>query len=301
MPRISFCIPFYSGLDYLKEAVTSVRSQSISDWELLVIDDCGPETEAQAWLTGLLDNRIHYIRNDKNLGLAGNWNRCLKLANSELVTLLHADDKLEPSYAEKMLESASRFPEVTAFFCRTRIINEKGEASFSFPDFIKGFIMPSRDQPLTLQGEPALAQLLKGVFIFCPTLCFRKSRLADRYFSSDWRMVLDLELVARLLIDGDILYGLPDKVYNYRRHSQNQTSILTNSLIRFEEEVSIYRAISQQCYSRSWFKAHKIARRMLIVKLNLFYCLTKNLMRAQLHQAVLTLKFINRSWLLPSS
>jgi glycosyltransferase involved in cell wall biosynthesis len=301
LPLISFCIPFYTGLDYLKEAVASVRSQSISDWEIIVIDDCGPDAKAQAWLTSLSDKRVQYVRNEKNLGLAGNWNRCLQMANSELVTLLHADDKLEPSYAERMLETASRFPDITAFFCRARIINEKSEATFSFPDFIKGFIMPSRDQPLMLQGEPALAQLLKGVFIFCPTLCFRKSRLADRYFSSDWRMVLDLEILARLLMDGDILYGLPDKLYNYRRHSQNQTSILTNSLTRFEEEVSIYRAISQQCLKRSWLNAHKIARRMLIIKLNLLYCLAKNIMRVQLHHALLTIKFINRSWLLPSN
>jgi glycosyltransferase involved in cell wall biosynthesis len=301
LPQISFCIPFYSGLNYLKKAIESVQRQTLDDWELIVVDDCGPNDEARDWVTSLSDSRVQYFRNDVNLGLAGNWNRCLELANSELVTLLHADDQLESLYAQRMVEAAQRFPDVTAFFCRAKIIDHDSKPAFSFPDFIKGFIMPSRNQPIRLQGEAALAQLLKGVFIFCPTLCFRRSRLSERRFSSEWKMVLDLELIARLLMDGDILYGLPEKLYSYRRHSSNQTSILTSSFTRFEEEVAIYKLIGHKCQKRSWMHAQNVAYGMRIIKLNLAYCLLKSLLKAQFRQAFLTLKFINRRLLLSST
>ena len=43
LPRISFCIPYYQNHQYLMEAIESVRAQSMPDWDLVVVDDCGPE------------------------------------------------------------------------------------------------------------------------------------------------------------------------------------------------------------------------------------------------------------------
>src|SRR5690606_6066717 len=61
-PAISFAIPYYRGRDYLREAVESVLAQTRPDWELLVVDDCGPEP-ADDLVASYGDSRIRYHRN----------------------------------------------------------------------------------------------------------------------------------------------------------------------------------------------------------------------------------------------
>ena len=51
-------------------------------------------------VAGFGDPRIAYRANDATLGITANWNRCLDLADTELVTLLHADDQLGPEYSD---------------------------------------------------------------------------------------------------------------------------------------------------------------------------------------------------------
>src|SRR4051812_25955715 len=86
---LTIAIPFYKGLDYLRQAIESVRRQSASQWQLLVVDDASPESGAEQLVQSYHDSRMCCHRNERNHGLAGNWNRCLDLAATDLVTLLH--------------------------------------------------------------------------------------------------------------------------------------------------------------------------------------------------------------------
>ena len=61
-----------------------------------MVDDAGPDPEACELVAGYADDRLTYVRNETNLGLAGNWNTCLRIAETEYVTLFHADDELDP-------------------------------------------------------------------------------------------------------------------------------------------------------------------------------------------------------------
>src|SRR5262245_61189654 len=120
---ITFAIPFYTGGEYLRCAVESVLRQTRPDWELLVCDDAGPEPGTEALLRSFADARVRYVRNEANLGMIGNWNQCLDLARTDLVTLLHADDALLPGYADLMVKAAAGHPRAAAFFCAARIID----------------------------------------------------------------------------------------------------------------------------------------------------------------------------------
>ena len=60
--------------------------------------------------------RVRYLRNPKNLGMAENWNRCLDVADTELVTLLHGDDELCPEYGLRMTDAMKAHPSAAAAF-----------------------------------------------------------------------------------------------------------------------------------------------------------------------------------------
>src|SRR4051794_33899326 len=99
-PQVCLAIPFFSGLDYLSLALRSLLDQSDPSWTAIVVDDASREDGAQALIADLGDSRVRYVRNECNLGVAANFNRCIELASAEapVVVVFHADDELDPGY-----------------------------------------------------------------------------------------------------------------------------------------------------------------------------------------------------------
>ena len=265
--------------------------------EIIVCDDRGPDSAAaQSLVESYKDSRIKFHRNEKNLGLGGNWNKCLDRAATDLVTILHADDRLTPEYASLMIGAAARYPDVTAFHCDARIIDASSKPTFSAPDFYKKLIRarPPEGGDLIAKGDASLANLLKGWSIMCPTVCYRRSLLGKRRFQPSWRMVVDVELMAGLLLDGHTLIGLPTAAYEYRRHSGNQTSLLTKELTRFEEERAIYDLIQAKAAKLGWNQTVAVCAKKRIIKLNLMYCVLIDLIRLRFSFASRKLRLLKK-------
>lgn len=268
---VSYGIPFYSGVEFLRKALASVLGQQDPDWRAFVTDDSpDPATgaEVEALVRSLGDDRIRYLRNPRPLGISGNWNRCLDLADTALATVLHADDELRPGYTGMMRAAAERHPEAAAFYCQAEIVGPDSRRVFSLPDLVKGFINPSTKQEVVLAGEPGFRALLWGNFIICPSLCFRKRVLGARRFS-DRRFVLDWDMTTQLVLDGDSLIGLPDKNIRYRRHGDSATSSLTRNRQRFLEESDYYDRMLPIARARGWDRCVRLCEHRAILKLNL--------------------------------
>ena len=273
---ITFAIPFYKDRDYLHRALRSVLAQTNGAWRVLICDD-GDDPHVEKIVERLGDSRVRYYRNPQRLGMVGNWNRCLELADTEYVTLLHADDELLPHYVEAIKVGWQSFPEAVLLFPRARVIDAKSRPIFSFPDFYKSLLVPARSQAYRLLGEQGVRRLLKGNFIFCPSVCMRKSALGTHRFSPKWKMVQDLELWTRLLLRGGELVGLPETAYAYRRHDKNSTTEYTQNLLRFREESLLYAELANTLAQVGAASAARVARRATIIKLNVAYCLVKDL------------------------
>jgi len=295
MATITFAIPFYRNRVFLERAIRSVLAQTSLAWSLLISDDAGPEENLQEWLRQFSHpEKIRFIRQPHNLGMAGNWNACIALAEGELVTLLHADDELEPTYAALMLDAAQRRPAASVFFCQATIIDAQGRPRFSFPDWIKRWLLPVRGREFTVVGDAGLRAVLRGNFIMCPTMCYRRRDLPAAPFDARWKQVLDLDFIARRLFAGQQFVGLPQTAYRYRRHAANQTQLQSDSLLRFEEEREVYRKIAAAAESHGWRGAARVAREMAIVKLNLLFCALQHLGRGQLADAWRKAAFLAR-------
>lgn len=289
--RITIAIPFYKGHAYLRAAIESVRRQTSSAWNLVVCDD-GPETGTEALVASFGDPRMHYVRNERNLGMAGNWNRCLDVAETDLVNLLHADDELLPNYVEVMLRSGREYPEAAAFFCKAKVIDAAGRETFSFVDYIKRFLQPRSRGPLVLHGRSAIAALMRGDFIMCPTVCYRGSRLPAERFRANWKMVLDLDFFTRILLGGGSIIGVPDVAYAYRRHSENATAAYTESLLRFDEESRLHDVIVDEAKKRNWPEVARTAAAKRMIKAHLAFRIAQDLARMRFSAAAGKTRFL---------
>lgn len=288
----ALAIPYYSGLEYLDEALASVRAQEDPDWTLLVVDDSPDKRGAEKRVKALGDARIRYRANPGTLGMVACWNRCLDLAEGELVTLLHADDRLLPGYVGSMKALAAAHPEAIALFCAADTIDAAGGRRFSLQDDIKHLFVPRGGTNVVLRGEAGLRALLRGNFVVCPTLCWRRARLGEQRFDARWRQVQDLEILARLLCAGETFAGSRAAFYAYRRHEANTTARHTESLLRFEEEFALFDGIAERAAALGWRGAARVSRRKTILRLHLSWRVVSELARLRLGLAGRTLRFL---------
>jgi glycosyltransferase involved in cell wall biosynthesis len=292
-PQISFAVPYYRGTEYLRQALTSLQKQTLSEWEAVVVDDAGPEP-ADDVVRDLSDSRIRYERNSSNLGLAGNWNRALQSTSAPLVTILHADDVARPEYAATMVNLMTRHPAAAAGHCRAAIIDEMGRNIFSLPDRVKDIVRPHGTGDIVTHGPSGLAEFVRGSWIYCPTLCFRRELFPPDGFDGSWKFMVDFDLLVRLIESNATIVGSRAIAFEYRRHSMAQSSIMTEDLFRFKEELDYYELLSRRCESRGWSRAARIARHATMIRLNLLSHGTGKVLRGQLAVAKSVLPLVFR-------
>lgn len=284
-PRISFAIPYYRNLELLALTLESVIQQDIHDWEAVVVDDAGPEPAAEL-VASLADPRITYRRNSTNLGLAGNWNRAIAATTAPLVTVLHADDQLLPHYARTMIQLMERNERALAGHCQVELIDVDGNKTRTIADSMKHLIRPRAKGDLLTIGDRGLQSLLRGFWIFCPTLCYRREMLGTvDSFEARWGFVLDFSFVGQALIKGHEFVGSPIVAYRYRRHRSNQTAILTAELVRFDEEFRLYAELAELANEAGWTRSVGTARRALILRAHLVVSATSSLVRGDLRRS----------------
>ncbi len=95
MPLVSIVMPTYNRADTIGRAIASVRAQSWSDWELIVVDD-GSTDNTPSLLAGL-DPRIRFLRQE-NQGVTAARNTGLAASRGQLVAFLDSDDEWLPHH-----------------------------------------------------------------------------------------------------------------------------------------------------------------------------------------------------------
>jgi glycosyltransferase involved in cell wall biosynthesis len=212
LPLVSVCIPTYRGAAHISAAIESVLAQSLTDFELLIIDDNSPDDTAVR-VASHSDPRIRFLKNPSNLGPQGNWNRCLSVSRGKYFKLLPQDDLLTPSCLEKQVAILEQDTEhrLALVFCARTIVNANGRVIMKrgYPGKLTGPI-PAQSvinrclrRGTNLLGEPGSVLIRK--------------ELADQIgeFDADCPYVIDLDYWFRLLLKGDAYY-LPEPLASFR-------------------------------------------------------------------------------------
>ena len=107
---VTICIPTFNGARFLAKCLDTVVNQSYQNLEILIVDDQSSDNTVEiARRFQEQDIRIKIYSNDKNLGLVGNWNRSLDIAQGEWVKLQFQDDLMSLDAIEEMLKLGSNY------------------------------------------------------------------------------------------------------------------------------------------------------------------------------------------------
>ena len=126
MTTCTIAIPVYNRETLVRAAVESALAQTADDLEILVIDNASTDGTWDALQT-YRDPRLRLVRNDSNIGLFGNLNRCLELARGETIRILCSDDRLVPGCIAREIALMRRNPGVALLSTRGRFISAQGE------------------------------------------------------------------------------------------------------------------------------------------------------------------------------
>lgn len=137
-PLVSVCIPAYNSAETIRETVASVLSQTYGNLELIIVDDQSKDTTWEV-IKELADQdeRIKIYLNQQNLGMAGNWNRCLELCSGEYIKLLCADDLIHETLIEREVALMEEYPQALLVQTDTRFIDINGKTTDSTGDTIR--------------------------------------------------------------------------------------------------------------------------------------------------------------------
>src|SRR5919107_444831 len=107
-PYVSVIVPAYNVAGYLERALDSALAQTMSDLEVIVVDDASSDTTFEvASSVAARDARVRLLRNDNNRGLSASRNRAMHAARGEWIALLDGDDAWRPERLERMMAYAT--------------------------------------------------------------------------------------------------------------------------------------------------------------------------------------------------
>lgn len=192
-PRVTICLPVRNGERYLRESLSGVLSQTVSEWEV-VLSDNASEDGTLALARSFRDPRVRILEQRSNVGLADNLRACLSEARAPWVLFLSHDDILYPSCLEELLRAAS--PVRTGFaFGGVDYVDPEGRLVDRF--------LP--DLPVWLEGEDYVRRSLGAALNFAhwASCLIRRSALeaaggipAGAGIFFDWPLLLRIALGA---------------------------------------------------------------------------------------------------------
>lgn len=215
-PLVSVIMPAYNARRFIDQAISSVRAQTMTNWELIVIDDCSSDDTYEIAIRHQeADSRIHAYRNDVNSGVAKTRNRGLDLSRGEYVALLDSDDYWHPHFLEKLVTCAEQ-TRADIVYCSYELVNEEGKK------VCKDFLVPEQTD---------FQQSMIRNVISCSTVLLTKKIAGVHRFPMGIYHE-DIALWFSLLRDGAIARGVPEVLASYRQRENSKTANKLTSACR---------------------------------------------------------------------
>jgi glycosyltransferase involved in cell wall biosynthesis len=214
---VSVCLPIYNGERFLAQAIESVLTQTYTDFELIIVDDCSQDNSlAIAQQFANSDARVRIVKNELNIGLFQNYNRCLQEATGSLIKPFAQDDVLAPQMLERLAAAFEKYPNVGLISTGKRWISETGDTLQTFRQF---------PQDTVVSGHEVIRYNLMGLTNWVgepSTVCFR-AELKGTGFDTNLFHYGDIDYWFQVIEKSDYLY-LSEVLCAFRRHAQSATS-----------------------------------------------------------------------------
>lgn len=206
-PKASVILPVFNAEAYLEEAVRSVRDQTFTDFECLLLNDGSTDGSLAILEKFATQDSRFKIHSWPNRGLIKTLNRGIELSKGDIIFRMDADDVCEPQRFERQFAYMETHPECVALGSRILLIDEAGLPICHF------------SPQLTHEEIDASHLAGKGGAICHPAAAIRRSALKKiGNYLEEYPHAEDLDLFLRL---GEVgkLANLAEILLHYRQHT----------------------------------------------------------------------------------
>jgi len=236
-PLVSVILPVYNCEEYIGLAIDSILSQTYTNFELIIIDDCSTDSTPKI-LESYKDSRIRIIRNSKNIGISRSLNLGVSFSNGKLIARMDADDISLSERLKAQVEFMRTNPEIGVLGTQFLKIADNGEII---------------NIKLPIKNEDIFYFFLFANPIAHPTVMIRKEILLETPYDNDSVYAEDYNLWAKLLYTTKFA-NLPDVFLHYRVWNkqvsstkiQQQAQVTMLSRIIFCEKMGITESLESK-------------------------------------------------------
>ena len=194
---VSIIMPSWNTSRFIGKSIESVLNQTYSNWELIIVDDCSTD-DTDSVVAAYSDDRIKYIKNERNSGAAITRNRAIREANGEWIAFLDSDDLWEPEKLEKQIN----------------FMKDNGYV-FSYHEYVK---IDEDDNPLNIYVSGPEVVTCQGMYNYgypgCLTFMYN-ARFFGQIQIKDIKKNNDYAILLKLCKKADC-YLLKDNLAKYR-------------------------------------------------------------------------------------
>ena len=207
-PVVSILMPVYKTALYLREAMDSILSQTFSDFELIVLNDCSPDNSEEI-LDTYEDPRIVRYRGERNVGLSNILNVGLGMARGTYIARMDSDDLSLPDRLQVQVDYLETHPEIDLVSVGMQLFGAKEEVWVREEN-------PEKVKIIALYHSPILHA----------SSMWRRLRFEENGLRFRQEMVPseDYDLWTRALVKGLKLVNLRKVLYKYRIHPAQATT-----------------------------------------------------------------------------
>ncbi len=220
MPEVSVIVPSYNHAAYIQQALRSVLDQSLSDLELIVVDD-GSTDETLRVLDAVKDPRLTVVVQE-NRGAHAALNRGLALATAPILAILNSDDSYHPSRLKRLVAILRGHPAVGLAGSYLQVMDSDSKSlgvKHGYHDLEPWFLENARqsfragdDLQAALTTENYWATTSN--FVFTRTLWQQIGGFRPLRFAHDWDFALRASAASEI-------HMVPEPLLNYRIHAAN--------------------------------------------------------------------------------
>ncbi|KAA2261175.1 glycosyltransferase family 2 protein [Solihabitans fulvus] len=126
-PPVGVGLPVYNGEPYLAASLRSLLGQSDADFELVIADNCSTDgTEEICREAARADQRVRYLRRDRNIGVVANHNQVVHETRGEFFSWAASDDEYRPDRLAKLSDALRTHPDASVAISAAEEIDETG-------------------------------------------------------------------------------------------------------------------------------------------------------------------------------
>ena len=209
MEKVSVIMPCYNDGQYIQEAIRSVREQTYTNWELIIVDDGSDDQDTIHIISDIHDSQIRVLHSD-HLRPAGARNYGIEQATGKYILPLDSDDRIDRTYMEKAVKIIESSPETGIVYCKADLFGEKSGA-WDLPDY-------------SFQ-----AMLLDNIIFVTALFCREDWEKAGGFNTTMVAGMEDYDFWLSIMESGKKVYQIPEVLFHYRIKPVSRTTSFQDS------------------------------------------------------------------------